>query len=79
METTINEAIETIADIDKAYRTFTDKEYRALNIVVDTVKKYQKIQEIYEKWFCDYTSAEVYTKLSEVLKDGNDTTNTRNN
>lgn len=35
------------------------------------INKYQKIQEIHKKWFCDYTSAEAYTKISEVLN-GND-------
>lgn len=44
---------------------------QALDVAIDTMNKYQKIQEIHKKWFCDYTSAEAYTKISEVLKDGN--------
>lgn len=58
-------------DID-AYIGFDNEDNNAIETALDTMRKYQKIQEIHKKWFCDYTSAEAYTKISEVLKNGND-------
>ena len=73
----INEAIETIAEMDKAYRTFTDKEYQSLNTVVDIARKYQKIREIVADWKSDggaFEMSESYwlKLISEVVEDGND-------
>lgn len=77
MEMAINEAIETIAEMDKAYRTFTDKEYQSLNTVVDIARKYQKIREIVADWKSDggaFEMSESYwlKLISEVVEDGND-------
>ena len=43
---TIEEAIEIISDIDKAYRTFSNMEYKAMQKSIDVMRKYQRIQAI---------------------------------
>lgn len=53
------------------YYKVTEEDFEAFRQAADIMRKYQKIQEIHKKWFCDYTSAEAYTKISEVLN-GND-------
>ena len=44
---TIEEAIEIISDIDKAYRTFSNMEYKAMQKSIDTMRKYQLMQADY--------------------------------
>lgn len=46
MEMSIDEAIEIISDIDKAYRTFSNMEYKAMQKSIDVMRKYQCIQAI---------------------------------
>lgn len=50
------------------------KDYEAIQIAINTMRKYQQIEQIYKEWFTDkgHTSAEAYTRIGEVLKDGND-------
>lgn len=46
----------------------------ALVVAIDTMRKYQQIEEIYKNW-CYPThinAVEAMNKLGEVLKDGND-------
>lgn len=45
---------------------------QALNVAISTMRKYKKIQEIHKKWFCEYTSADAYTKIGEVLNRNDD-------
>ena len=53
---------------------------QALDIAIDIMRKYQKIQEIMAKRPKDMISSNPTLRaISEVLKDGNDTTNTGNN
>lgn len=42
------------------------------HLVIDTMRKYKKIEQIYKEWFSDagHTSAEAYRRIGEVLKDG---------
>ena len=48
MGMTIEEAIEIISDIDKAYRTFSNMEYKAMQKSIDVMRKYQQLQATYE-------------------------------
>lgn len=48
MEMSIDEAIEIISDIDKAYRTFSNMEYKAMQKSIDVMRKYQQLQATYE-------------------------------
>ena len=60
-------------DID-AYIGFDKEDNNAIEIALDTMRKYQKIEQIYKEWFSDIgrTSADAFTRIGEVLKDGND-------
>ena len=74
---TIEEAIEIISDIDKAYRTFSNMEYKAIQKSIDTMRKYQKIEQIvsdfreYQEGISYGFGGEKYMQMvSEVLEDG---------
>ena len=45
---------------------------KAVNLAIDTMHKYQKIEQIYKGWFSDKdrTGADAYVRIGEVLKDG---------
>lgn len=45
-----------------------------LDGAISTMRKYQKIKQIYKEWFSDTgrTSADAYVRIGEVIKDGND-------
>ena len=49
----------------------------ALNFAVETMRKYQKIEQIYKEWFSDagHTSAEAYRRIGEVIEDGKESSN----
>ena len=69
MGMTIEEALE---EVDRQILCLTDagnitKEVLALEKLVDIAHRYQQLQEVYKKWFCEDTSAEAYTKISEIL------------
>ena len=80
METTIKEAIPILhdmynyyndTDID-AYIGFDKEDNNAIEIALDTMRKYQQIEEIYKNW-CYPTrinAVDAMNKLGEVLKDG---------
>ena len=75
MGLTIEEAIEIISDIDKAYRTFSNIEYKALRKALESMCKYQKIQEIIADWKSDggvFEMTESYwlRLISEVIENG---------
>ena len=65
----IEDIIADLAFFIRVGAVYNDESLRGALAIV---RKYQKIQEIHKKWFCDYTSAEAYTKISEVLEDGKD-------
>lgn len=80
MGMTIEEAIEIISDIDKAYRTFSNMEYEAMQKSIEIMRKYQKIKEILNS--VDYTeNGTLYSytydedsrvkHIREVIEDGN--------
>jgi hypothetical protein len=51
----------------------TEDDAETLQVAINTMCKYQKIEQIYKEWFSDagHTSAEAYGKIGEVLKNGN--------
>lgn len=71
MGMTIDEAIIQLS-MQKFYTL--GKDYEAVQIAINTMRKYQKIEQIYREWFSDTgrTSADAYVRIGEVLKDGND-------
>lgn len=56
---------------DPEYR---DEVYEALDMAIKTMRKYQKIEEIYKNWCYPtyFNATDAMNKLGEVLKDGND-------
>ena len=43
-----------------------------LDGAISTMRKYQKIEQIYREWFSDkgHTSADAYVRIGEVIEDG---------
>jgi hypothetical protein len=76
MGTRIEEAIVIISDIDKAYRTFTPEEIRALETTLNVMRKYQKIQNIaenYDKGILEENDGVyAFKQIRKVLEDGNE-------
>ena len=76
MGMTIDESIDwiknTILDMRRSQICISDR--LALEKSIDTMQKYQKIEQIYKEWFSNkgHTSAEAYEKIGEVLKNWND-------
>ena len=82
---TINEASKVIQDLLIKIEPPTEtrlgwletwihkKDIKGFRVAIETMHKYQKIEEIYKEWFSDAgkTSADAYIKIGEVLKDGN--------
>ena len=70
MGMTIDEAIEIISDIDKAYRTFSNMEYEAMQKSIETMRKYQKIEQIIHNGFGKGVYA-VFDEIVKVVEDEN--------
>lgn len=70
MGMTIDEAIEFISDIDKAYRTFSNMEYKAMQKSIDVMRKYQKIEQIIKD--IPYGGDVTVRRIQEVVEDGTD-------
>ena len=51
---------------------FNKANIEALNVVIATMHKYQKIQEIVEHWACCGNPSDSMIAISEVLDNGND-------
>lgn len=49
MKMSIDDAVRSIAELDKAYRSFSDNEYQALNVAAETMRKYQQLED-FARW-----------------------------
>ena len=67
MRMSIDEA-RTQLIMQKAYALGRD--YKALEIALDTLRKYQKIVEIVEHWVCCGNPSDSMIAISEVVEDG---------
>lgn len=65
MKMTIEEAITWLNTDDYESKGFAD----ATSIAIDTMRKYQKIQEIVEHWACCGNPSDSMIAISEVLED----------
>ena len=86
MGMTIDEAINTINNHSMHLASCNDSVIDSIQFLIDLAKKYQKIEQIVDKWnkgiYEDegLLDAEVMELVSnEVYEDGNDTTNTGSN
>lgn len=52
----------------KEYQYYIERD----KLTIDTMRKYQQIEQIYKEWFSDveHTSAEAYRRIGKVIKDG---------
>ncbi len=50
----------------------TKKINEALDIAIDTMRKYQKIEEIYKNWSYGADSCDCMKDIERVVEDGND-------
>lgn len=77
MGMTIAEPIQTLEYLrDSGVFPFSTKEgvlYTAgsIDFAIETMRKYQKIQEIVEHWACCGNPSDSMIAISEVLEDGN--------
>ena len=77
MEMTIDKAISwliSIAEHEGEDIPIYDTDIEAIKVAIETMRKHQKIEQIYREWFSDTgrTSADAYVRIGGVLKDGND-------
>ena len=73
MGMTIDNAIEWYVGLD----CYTPQAKDARNVAIDTMRKYQKIEQILKD--VPYGGEATVRRIQEVVKDGNDTTNTGSN
>jgi len=83
MGMTIDEAIPILHDMYNyyndvdAYVGFDNEDNNAIETALDTMRKYQKIEQAYKKYLNDmvtniYADSKFIRALREVLEDGND-------
>ena len=83
MAMSIDEAIKGLHDIQKCYNDdsdamflgFDDKDNKSVDFAIDTMRKYQKIEEEYKKYLNNmvtniYADGKFIKALIEVLEDG---------
>lgn len=71
MEMTIDEAIRRIEHHNYIHQRREPRAIyisEAFKIAIDTMRKYQQIEQIHKDWFKEFDSAEAYTKISEVIR-----------
>ena len=72
MGMTIEEAIGIITS--KGNYSYTVIEHQAKNVLIDTARKYQKIEQIVKVWHQDIYAKdfECMAEIAEVVENGND-------
>ena len=72
MGMSIDEAIEQIIEC-KAYKQCdTEKDSEAFEVAIDTMRKYQKIEEIVSSKTTRLSYEDGFRQIKEVIEDGND-------
>ena len=65
---------ERIAQLVRVKHYASPRHYETLDVAIETMRKYQKIQEIVTKWkantWTDGVSYDCMVQISEVLEDG---------
>ena len=53
-------------------QTTQEQHEESKRVAIETMRKYQKIEQIYREWFSDkgHTSADAYVRIGEVIEDG---------
>ena len=74
MGMSIDEAYMWLRSTKEHYGEYHEKADEALDIAISTMRKYQKIKHIYQKWneVNDFSYNQAMLQIGEVLKDGND-------
>ena len=75
MGMTIDEAISHLGTYSSTMgsgQTTQEQHEESKRVAIETMRKYQKIEQIYREWFSDTgrTSADAYARIGEVIKDG---------
>ena len=65
---------ERIAQLVRVKHYASPSHYETLDVAIDTMRKYQKIEELYDYWRggkCEYTIS-CMENIGKVLRNGND-------
>lgn len=68
MGMSIDESMKVLQEVPKVMSITKE----SINVALDTMRKYQKIEQIVNHWACCGNPTDSMIAISEVLEDGND-------